>query len=284
MNGDAKLYSYTLFLDILGYSNKIDKLQSDEEASKVFSLLEIIEEQITRYHSIASDNDAYKEYDLHYSFFSDAIVLSFTPKKMLNLSSEELIFYNQTTLEFIFTWIIGVQIAVLLNTGLFLRGGISIKNIFWKDNKVIGPGLIEAFLLEKHEANFPRIVLSKDLSKDVELINLINNINASGNSSYHRHTLLRRDNETCYYNFVGRLLARLVEHPIVPDELFEEVKNTTHHYLLEQKSTIEYFILENNPDYVDKYEWLKSDHNYSIAEFAHDNDLDLEDFEQYLIY
>lgn len=283
MGGDTKLHSYTLFLDILGYSHKINHVQNDEEANKIFSLLELIEKLITEYRSLASSNDAYKEYELHHSFFSDAIVLSFTPKENLKISSAELIFFNQTTLEFIFTWVMNIQIAVLFETGLLLRGGISTKNIFWKDNKVIGPGLIEAYQLEQNEAKHPRIILSKELSKDTELINLINSVNSGGDSAYHKHTLLRKDNDIYYYNLVGRLLARIVYDSEVPNDVVDDVMAVTHKYLLVQKSTIEHFISESNAKYVDKYEWLKEDHNLSITEFVHDNDLNLEGFKQYLI-
>lgn len=283
MSSDARLYSYTLFLDILGYSSRISKIYNNEKAGEIFALLDSIEARIKEYCSIASAHDAYKEYDLHYSFISDAIVLSFTPKNNLNISLEEKLFLNQTTLEFIFTWIMNVQIDIIFQAGLFLRGGISIKEIYWQNEKVVGPGLIEAYQLEQQMAEHPRIILSPELSANSELIDLINHINEGGDSAYHKHTLLRRDNDIYYYNLVGRLLARVVyDHNALVDEV-KNIEALTYAYLLEQKFIIEHFLIENNSKYVDKYKWLKNDHNFSITEFAHDNEVELTSFEQYLI-
>lgn len=52
MSSTARLYSYTLFLDILGYSNKINQLKTNEDATEIFTLLDSIEEIIKGYHTM----------------------------------------------------------------------------------------------------------------------------------------------------------------------------------------------------------------------------------------
>ncbi|MFA7085638.1 MAG: hypothetical protein WC145_03115 [Aliarcobacter sp.] len=217
-----KLYSYTLFLDILGYSTKIKHI-SKEESKNIFELLNNIEELITEYFNNASTSSIYKEYTLHYTFFSDCIILSFVPKDDINIHEDEIIFFNQTTLEFIFTWIVNVQFITLLKTGFLLRGGISCKDIYWSDNKVVGPALIEAYNLESKVASWARIVLSEELSNNFNLINHINQISKYSNSTYLPHSLLLKDDleKHYYYNYIGRMLARLKVDNLSPENMGE---------------------------------------------------------------
>lgn len=217
-----QLYSYTLFLDILGYSNKIKNI-SKEESQEIFELLKNIELLITEYFNDASNSPTYKEYTLHYTFFSDCIILSFVPKNNLVIDEDEIIFFNQTTLEFIFTWILNVQFVTLLKTGFLLRGGISCKDIYWCDNKVVGPALIEAYHLESKVASWARIILSEELSTNLNLINHINYISKYTNITYSPHSLLLKDESEnlYYYNYIGRMLARLNIDNLFPENMDE---------------------------------------------------------------
>lgn len=217
-----KLYSYTLFLDILGYSTKIKNI-SKEESQEIFELLNNIESLIIQYFNQASNSETYKEYTLHYTFFSDCIILSFVPKDNLVIDKNEIIFFNQTTLEFIFTWIMNVQFITLLKTGFLLRGGISCKDIYWSDNKVVGPALIEAYHLESKVASWARIILSEELSTNLNLINHINYISRYSNGTYSPHTLLLKDDleNYYYYNYIGRMLARLNIDNLLPENMDE---------------------------------------------------------------
>ena len=217
-----KLYSYTLFLDILGYSTKINNI-SKEESKNIFELLNNIESLITEYFNNASNSSIYKEYTLHYTFFSDCIILSFVPKDDITIHEDEIIFFNQTTLEFIFTWIVNVQFITLLETGFLLRGGISCKDIYWLDNKVVGPALIEAYHLESKVASWPRIILSEELSTNFNLINHLNHISKHSNMSYLPHSLLLKDDleNHYYYNYIGRMLARLNVDNLLPENMEE---------------------------------------------------------------
>ena len=54
----------------------------------------------------------------------------------------------------------------LIPHGYLLRGGIVRGEILHKDGLVFGPALIEAYLLERDVASSPRIILSKELSRE----------------------------------------------------------------------------------------------------------------------
>lgn len=286
-----KLYSYTLFLDILGYSNKIKNI-SKEESQEIFELLKHIESLIIEYFNQASNSPTYKEYTLHYTFFSDCIILSFVPKDSLVIDENEIIFFNQTTLEFIFTWIINIQFVTLLNTGFLLRGGISCKDIYWCDNKVVGPALIEAYHLESKVASWARIILSEELSTNLNLINHINYISEYTNITYLPHSLLLKDEleNLYYYNYIGRMLARLNVNNLFPEnmdetfiknldenfpnwkqmiskEIYLETAKLTDAFMEEHKNIIIKNIEHINPEIREKYIKLKQYNNKALEDF-----------------
>ena len=286
-----KLYSYTLFLDILGYSNKIKNI-SKEESKNIFELLKHIELLITEYFNHATDSPTYKEYTLHYTFFSDCIILSFVPKDNLVIDEDEIIFFNQTTLEFIFTWIMNVQFITLLKTGFLLRGGISCKDIYWCENKVVGPALIEAYHLESKVASWARIILSEELSTNLSLINHINYSSKYNNIIYLPHLLLLKDESEnhYYYNYIGRMLARLNVDNLLPEnmdetfiknldenlpnwkqmiskEIYLEVVNLTDAFLEEHNNIIVNNIEHIDPEIRKKYIKLKQYNNKALEDF-----------------
>lgn len=286
-----KLYSYTLFLDILGYSSKIKDI-SAKESKEIFELLNNIELLITEYFNNASNSSIYKEYTLHYTFFSDCIILSFVPKNNIIIDKDEIIFFNQTTLEFIFTWIVNVQFITLLKTGFLLRGGISCKDIYWSGNKVVGPALIEAYHLESKIASWARIILSEELSSNFNLINHINRISKYNNSTYLPHSLLLKDDleNNYYYNYIGRMLARLNINNFLPEnmdenllkklnenipywdnlilkEIYMEVVNITDSFIEAHYDIIIKNIENEDPKIREKYIKLKQYNNEAFKDF-----------------
>lgn len=292
-----KLYSYTVFIDILGYSNIIENISNEDQSNEIFELLNMIELSIKEYFNQASESSTYKEYSLHYAFFSDCIILSFVPKKGIEIAKEEIVYFNQTTLEFIFTWIMNAQFIALIKTGFLLRGGISSKDIYWSnDNKVVGPALIEAYKLESKKASWARIILSEELSADESLMNHINLVSLYTNHTYLPHTLLlKEENESFYYyNYLGRMLARMNPNNLFPEtmdtdlvhyvdesipdwkqkiskEVYFEVAEITDTFLFEHTK----IILENinhESEYIrEKYINLKKFHNIALTDFMNLN-------------
>ena len=53
--------------------------------------------------------------------------------------------------------------AELANSGVFVRGGVSIGDIFLEENEVFGPALVRAYDLESQYANAPRIIIGPEV-------------------------------------------------------------------------------------------------------------------------
>ena len=85
--------------------------------------------------------------DIEFSFFSDNFVVSGSPSQV------ELVFK-----------ILAFSSHALLRANFLVRGGVTIGNLYHKDNVLFGPALVEAVDLEK-KANYPRLLCSQCLSE-----------------------------------------------------------------------------------------------------------------------
>ena len=56
-----------------------------------------------------------------------------------------------------------IQFHALFQFDFWLRGGVTIGELFIDDTVVWGPGLVEAYNIESKVANYPRVIVSKDV-------------------------------------------------------------------------------------------------------------------------
>lgn len=143
---------FTAFIDILGFSDMICRSASDVVEVSLDSIIEALkipdpagEGQIII--GTAGDISASNH---KLTQFSDSIVISTdrTDAGLLHLINH--------------CERIGFQ---LLKLGFLCRGGVSEGLLFHENNIVLGPALIEAYHLESRIAQYPRIILSKDVEK-----------------------------------------------------------------------------------------------------------------------
>ena len=147
---------YVAFLDILGFkeivkssSNKYD----NHGKSKIHQAL--------RYMNIIAEmndqaaNNINKENVIRH--ISDSIILSYP------VHNFELLLENVATLQF-----------NLAEYGMYLRGTITLGEVFDEDGPIYGPGIIEAYELESSHAIYPRVILSESvLKKEKETLKII---------------------------------------------------------------------------------------------------------------
>lgn len=124
-----------LFLDILGFKNKI-KTKSAEE---IFEALLSVQESAKLFNSDERSK-------IKATIFSDSIVISFP--RYDNFGVVQMV----SKARYIF-W-------KLLEHGMLCRGGIASGDLYHHDGIVFGPALIDAYETESNVANYPRIVLA----------------------------------------------------------------------------------------------------------------------------
>lgn len=134
---------YVAFIDILGFSEIVTKSATSDRQAK--ALATILTGLANRPPLPPPDNAA--AYDFKAQLFSDSIVLSvvnhvdaltYLLKRATELSLE------------------------LLPLGFLLRGGVARGLLYHEQATMFGPAFLEAYLLEKEIATYPRIIVGRE--------------------------------------------------------------------------------------------------------------------------
>lgn len=176
-----KLFQWTLFVDMLGYRDANGSICSDEDAKDFVEFMEVNRnildfsnrtEVKERYEK--DDFDLYKYYDIDSCFVSDSIIITYKPKEVDESINDELRFMHSANALFIICMRLQTVIFnCFTEKGIFLRGGISSKYAYIKDNFAVGEGVIEAYLAESEIAKNPRIVMHPNIRENNKLIEKI---------------------------------------------------------------------------------------------------------------
>ena len=140
---------YVAFLDILGFRDLIHRLGASpgEAIEKVIQALEVPSE--VRLDGIILGRIDDISVDRHtLTTFSDCVVIS-TRKSERGLMN--LLFHVRAI------------VFRLLRLGFLSRGGIAQGPVYHRDGKVFGPAMLEAYILESEEADFPRVILQPEI-------------------------------------------------------------------------------------------------------------------------
>lgn len=136
--------SYCAFLDVLGFSRRIQKSYQDGSKDALLeSFHEVITESVGRIREEADDYSM-----LYFKTFSDNVLLAH-PKISPDMESE---------FAFIMWSIKRYQLQMAIK-GFFVRGGLSVDLLFMDENCIYGQALLEAYKLEQEVAINPVVVL-----------------------------------------------------------------------------------------------------------------------------
>ncbi|RJQ62608.1 MAG: hypothetical protein C4517_06330 [Stygiobacter sp.] len=228
------------YFDILGFKDII-------ETRKPKDILNILK----RFRYMATpDKELSKDLEQNFFNFSDCAVR--TTKVLSRVNSKRpvgILFYELLD-------VLHIQME-LVNLGIFLRGGITLGEVYAEDGFIFGPGLVDAYVLENKIAKSPRIILQK------EVVDLISDVPAL-RLWYHKpkeeldyiKDLIKLDSDG--YFFIDYLKAMNTE--VEPEDYFS--------FLVNHRNNIKANLLRFKSDShnFEKYAWLKDYHNSSICE------------------
>jgi hypothetical protein len=136
------------FIDILGFSKHVENTinrDNSENASAIISIANALKSM--EEYSFLSLGPYPRSREI--TQFSDSIVISF----------------DYTEPDSILFTLMDIQLLVIemAYRGFLCRGGIVLGRIIHNKNMVFGPGMIDAYTLESRAANYPRIILDKNI-------------------------------------------------------------------------------------------------------------------------
>lgn len=256
--------SCVAFIDILGFSNMVDK-----NIDKVILALRYVKLFRDSYCRLPSTNYVGEFTDIfpEATMFSDSIVLSHT-------IDEDFDFYS-------FVLYIAELQMELLKNGIIVRGGIEIGNLYHDKFFVFGDGLIAAFKLEHDRAIYPRILVGKKLLSKIEkqfderFENELRYNGAPKNwRDYENEELefISQDIDGLkYINYLKHGMHLLDAHDTRKNEWDDKMELAEYFY----ESTLKYIIdfikeelAKNNAGVREKYIWLKNLYNRTLDIFV----------------
>jgi hypothetical protein len=140
----------------------------------------------------------------------------------------------------------------MVNAGFFVRGGISIGQLYMDDEIVFGDALIDAYTAESTLARDPRIVLAKSVQPYLEQQLKFYGIPAE---APHNRVLLRDVDGQIFVNYLGAIFDDDLSRPRI-----RELEN--HKKAIEEKLQRH----KNEPPLWSKYAWAANYHNFICQE------------------
>lgn len=139
------------YLDILGFKNIVNT----EKASTIHEIFSNVRLAKRLVAGGTKGTDVFCEIrkKTKFYFFSDSIVCAIPMEEPMAF---EVIASNCMLLQHAL-WLRGMQV--------WIRGGITIGNLYCGQSEVFGPALVEAYMLESTVAKYPRIVMTEQTYK-----------------------------------------------------------------------------------------------------------------------
>ncbi len=157
-------FSVCAYLDILGFKDEIKKSHLNGKSNELLLKLKKSLDKSLKYLKDKDSKEFGKPFDdWTIKTFTDNIVLGYPIKNFDKTFSDDAEWELGTIIE----WLSFFQLEMSLS-GFFVRGCVSVGELYIDKNIVFGNALLEAHCGESTLANFPRIVLSPSASKLIE--------------------------------------------------------------------------------------------------------------------
>lgn len=233
--------SFCGYLDILGFSQKIQNNDLDF-FDKYLNTLNKELKHIEKQHDL-SGKEGYKSFEL--KVFTDNFVFGHPWYDQFGESELGNIFEVLSHIQFTFA-----------KSNIFIRGAISMSNLYMDEYVVLGPALVEAYKMEAKKAVNPRIILSDEVVKVLK--KHINYYTDHKSSPQSKEYLI--DIDGIY--FVNYLFILFYDSGYSQKVVIKE--------LIAHRSPIidNLKIHEANFKLFEKYAWVASYHNYFCTHFV----------------
>lgn len=153
MNYEDSIIAY---IDILGFKKYIEETTLNGNQNELYRIL-------FKFKDLANSHPL-KRPDRHSTHFSDLIIISCP--------------INKSSIEDLLNDLLELTHS-LIDSKLFLRGIIIKGKILHQNGIIFGPGLIDAYLLEKEKVIFPRIIVEKEIVTNFKLVSESNSVKYS---------------------------------------------------------------------------------------------------------
>ncbi len=243
--------SVVAFVDILGYQDIVQEAEGNGTGQQ---LLEKLHEVLTVSHDFVFPADGIMDrifYDKDRSkarTFTDNIVIG---HPIIHVPGWKDASWELNSM----IYALSCFQTEMVNAGFFVRGAISIGNLYMDETVVYGQGLIDAHLCESQLARDPRIILTESTYEVVH-----EKDDGRGRSITQIDSIFKDVDGQLFLNYLDYRIL-IAEHEIGPD--YAEVQK--HKDAIETKLAR----YQNQPLIWNKYAWSANYHNYFCDQYTH---------------
>lgn len=296
-NVQVKLNQWTIFLDVLGFGDLNNSINSDSSADALIKFMADAEKIITSTSFLARDEKIGYQglsfddfYDISICFISDSIIISYKPKEVkIPLKKRMIVEHNASAFLGIIGSITSIVGFYLMAKGVLLRGGISKKYSKIQGHFAVGPGVIEAHYIESKIARFPRVALHSSITEDQLFLQALKDMSDKISMSV---PIIKKDltDGVYYLNLLGFLVASkdLRSYPVRLAVEFggvsvERLLGVRNKFFEIHKDIVIKKIQDLAADGItkgnvfEKLEWLKKHHNDALGDWLRAPDFKIPD-------
>ncbi|MBA1220599.1 hypothetical protein G7017_06750 [Pseudomonas fulva] len=295
-----KAVQWTVFIDMLGFSELNSKVVSDSQASELIefmnsnlSFMGRYEGEVRAAYEGGRGFNLYEWYDVKTTFISDSLVLTFKPREVERKEPADKVLMHSANALMLIGWrLMELMQKCLAEQRIIFRGGVSTEYCDIEGNFAVGKGLSLAHHAESKKAIFPRLVLADDVLRNQPLIDKIKWLYRK---MYGRNNFIQRDGGVWAVNILQLMLAsadpsspsvkwQMKDFSVREKIIKSRVK--VEEMLSRQKELIRSSISVNYASYragyadvnkrelhrkiLKKYFWLRRSHNNEISKFNYD--------------
>ena len=183
------------FIDILGFSQIVEKSKDPEE---IKGMLELLREEAK------PESKTAELMEMSFLTFSDSTIRSVPIDSKANKKYRDGILWPEINA------LVHLQFAMLRH-GHFIRGGMTIGDIYIDDTMVFGPAIVKAHTLETDFAVYPRIVIDPIVLTLFETEPLLRRHEVEDEWEFIR-ACIRKDSDGLYFiDYLGGIMTELDE-------------------------------------------------------------------------
>jgi hypothetical protein len=187
-------HSIITFCDILGFSDLVKTEENPKNISQKIKLLR---------HYTLPEKEFAEELEAKSYHFSDTVVRITPLDSKLNMNNPIGLLFHEII------DIVHAQME-LANNGIFLRGGLTLGEVYYDDEQLFGPGINTAYRLESQLALYPRIIIDPHALAQLGSDDLLKkDTHTPKQEGEHIRKLLRQDSDGLW--FIDYLLAANTE-------------------------------------------------------------------------
>lgn len=248
------------FFDILGFRNIVDGTNDPDEVLRILETL--------KYQTIPSPEESALILEQKVSNFSDTVVRTTNIVSEINREYQLGILYNE------FLDLIYIQYSLINDRDVFIRGSVTIDEIYQDSSYVFGSGLNRAYDLEKEVAIYPRIIIDHRVFSILEGTELLKASyrDLSTEKNYIKNIVRESDDGVWFLDYlkamnsgVAKFFMSTTDSKRIQLTQFDYGKFLRHHKQLVIKKSKEF---EDLNHIAVKYSWLARYHNDVIESIS----------------